>query len=50
MDDFKQFFYAQRPSAKSSHFGSVMQRKALRNRLQCHDFAWYLSNVYPELA
>ncbi|XP_030642177.1 polypeptide N-acetylgalactosaminyltransferase 16 [Chanos chanos] len=49
MDDYKQYYYAARPSAQGKAFGSIADRLALRQRLNCHSFRWYLENVYPEL-
>ncbi|KAK3755481.1 hypothetical protein QZH41_017635, partial [Actinostola sp. cb2023] len=49
MDDYKKFYYAARPMARSASFGNVMSRKELRSRLHCKPFKWYLETVYPEL-
>ncbi|XP_052272602.1 polypeptide N-acetylgalactosaminyltransferase 2-like isoform X1 [Dreissena polymorpha] len=49
MDEYKEFYYASVPSAKSVDFGDISDRLSLRKKLQCKSFKWYLENVYPEL-
>uniref|UniRef100_A0AAX7SHX8 Polypeptide N-acetylgalactosaminyltransferase n=1 Tax=Astatotilapia calliptera TaxID=8154 RepID=A0AAX7SHX8_ASTCA len=49
MDEYKQYYYSARPSAQGKAFGSITDRLALRRKLNCKPFRWYMENVYPEL-
>ena len=55
MDDFK-YLYLDRfarwdkPLAnRIGQYGDITQRVLLRDRLQCHDFKWYLDNIAVEV-
>ncbi|XP_011207694.2 polypeptide N-acetylgalactosaminyltransferase 2 [Bactrocera dorsalis] len=49
MDDYKQYYYAAVPLAKNIAYGNIEDRLALKEKLQCKPFKWYLENVYPDL-
>lgn len=38
-----------RPELRERGYGDISERVALRKRLQCHSFRWYLDTVYPEM-
>ncbi|XP_067143902.1 polypeptide N-acetylgalactosaminyltransferase 16-like [Centruroides vittatus] len=49
MDEYKDYFYSNRPVARNVAVSNLEERKKLKNNLQCKNFKWYLENVYPEL-
>ncbi|KAJ8679434.1 hypothetical protein QAD02_015221 [Eretmocerus hayati] len=48
MDEWRDFYYAMNPGARSVPVGDITARQDLRDRLKCKSFRWYLENIYPE--
>ncbi|XP_056440056.1 polypeptide N-acetylgalactosaminyltransferase 11 [Gadus chalcogrammus] len=49
MDDYKEQYFSLRPELRERPYGDVSERQALRQRLQCRSFRWYLDTIYPEM-
>ncbi|XP_053322746.1 polypeptide N-acetylgalactosaminyltransferase 11 [Spea bombifrons] len=49
MDEYKEQYFALRPELRNRDYGDISERVALRNRLKCKSFKWYLDNIYPEM-
>lgn len=49
MDEYKEQYLSLRPELRDRSFGDISERVALRKRLQCRSFGWYLDTVYPEM-
>ena len=50
MDEYKQYYLNRQPSHGRLNIGNTSEYKALRQRLNCSSFKWFLDNVAYEMA
>ncbi|XP_052234412.1 polypeptide N-acetylgalactosaminyltransferase 13-like [Dreissena polymorpha] len=48
-DEHKQIIYNSFPDMMTLDVGDLSARRALRARLQCKPFSWFMENIWPEL-
>ncbi|XP_068749181.1 polypeptide N-acetylgalactosaminyltransferase 13-like [Montipora capricornis] len=49
MDEYKELYYNKKPQARNMEYGDISERVALRKRLGCKNFKWYIENVFPDV-
>ncbi|GFS18670.1 polypeptide N-acetylgalactosaminyltransferase [Elysia marginata] len=49
LGDYKKYVYQQYPGMETMDAGSLEDRKLLPHQLNCHNFTWFLDNIWPEL-
>ncbi|XP_054709376.1 putative polypeptide N-acetylgalactosaminyltransferase 10 [Uloborus diversus] len=45
MDEYKEFLYMRRPHYRVIEVGNLTEQKALRKKLECKSFRWFMENV-----
>ncbi|KAI8784594.1 inactive polypeptide N-acetylgalactosaminyltransferase protein 5 [Biomphalaria glabrata] len=49
LGDYKIYVYNLFPGMKALDVGDLSERIAIKSRLKCQDFSWFMKNVWPEL-
>jgi len=44
-DKFKEYFYTREPLARYLDMGDITEQLALKERLGCKNFEWFMNNV-----
>lgn len=49
MDEYKEYYYIREPQIRQLEVGDISQQVAIRNKLQCKSFKWFMENVAYDL-
>ena len=49
MDEYKEYFYIREPQIQRLDFGDVAPQKAVRDKLQCKSFKWFMEEIAYDL-
>lgn len=49
MDEYAEYIYKRRPHYRNIDPGDLSEQKAIREKLQCRPFRWFMEEVAPDL-
>lgn len=49
LDEYIRYYYRLVGDTKDRNFGDVSERIAIRKKIGCKPFKWYIDNVYPNV-
>ncbi len=49
MDEYKEYYYIREPQLRNLDFGDISEQVAIRDKLQCKPFKWFMENVANEM-
>lgn len=45
MDEYKEYYYIREPQIRRLEIGDISEQKAIRDKLQCKSFKWFMETV-----
>lgn len=48
-DKYKEFFYTREPLARYLDAGDISEQLAIKKKLNCKSFQWFMDNVAPDM-
>jgi polypeptide N-acetylgalactosaminyltransferase len=49
LDEYKRYYYRTCGDTKKRNYGDISERVAIRERIGCKSFDWFIKNIYPEV-
>lgn len=48
-DNYKKYYYRANGDLNKRNYGDISAILEMKKRLKCHNFTWYIENVFPDI-